>query len=479
MFSPTRTPDDRESRGNLSAIEPNEAILSVSAGAVDAPEWRRYYLPVRAKFGVALVAAGAWTAMSVWLSLPWLDELATVVGGALAIVIITFIAYVPGFMNAFLAATILLDRRPRRAVASRYPAVTILVACYNEADSIADTLRSVATQRYPGEFEVLVMDDGSTDDTAGIAEAAIARYHDRTAVDIRVVRAEVNAGKAAVLNRGLVLAKHECIVTVDGDSWLHWNALQRIVERWISDPPGTRAVAGSVLVRNSRATWITRGQEWDYFHGIAAVKRMQSMYHGTLVAQGAFSLYERTALQEVGGWPDCMGEDIVLSWALLDAGHRIGYAEDALLFTNAPESLRLFALQRERWSRGLMEAFRHHGGLLLKPKMTTLFVWWNVLFLPLDAVYTLAFIPGIVLALFGHYYIVGIMTLAVLPLAVLWNAFIHRVQRRMFTRQEMRVRRNFGGLLFYMLGFNVLMQPVSFWGYATELAGLRSRWGTK
>src|SRR3546814_17220536 len=64
-------------------------------------------------------------------------------------------------------------------------------------------------------------------------------------------------------------------------------------------------------------------QEWDYFHGIAAVKRMQSMYHGTLVAQGAFSLYDRKALEDVGGWPECVGEDIVVSWALLERGHRI------------------------------------------------------------------------------------------------------------------------------------------------------------
>ena len=91
------------------------------------------------------------------------------------------------------------------------------------------------------------------------------------------------------------------------------NALTRIVERMLSDPPGTEAVAGSVLVRNSRRNVLTKAQEWDYFHGIAAVKRMQSMYHGTLVAQGAFSLYEREALREVGGWPDCVGEDMAES----------------------------------------------------------------------------------------------------------------------------------------------------------------------
>ena len=86
-------------------------------------------------------------------------------------------------------------------------------------------------------------------------------------------------------------------------------------------------VAGGVMVRNSRATWMTRAQEWDYFHGIAAIKRVQSLYQGTMVAQGAFSLYDTKTLRESGGWPDCIGEDIVLSWGLLKAGYRIGYCE--------------------------------------------------------------------------------------------------------------------------------------------------------
>ena len=454
-------------------------IVDISPGALETPAWRRFYLPVRGKFVVALLFASAWTAFSVWVSLPWLGDLGDLVGPVTAVVVIVFIAYVPGFMNAFLLATIQLDHRPRRTIASRYPGVTLLVACYNEADSIADTLRSVARQRYPGALEVLVMDDGSTDGTARVAQGVMDHYRHRPNMTMRVVRSEENAGKAEVLNRGLAVASHDAIATIDGDSWLHSTALQQIVERLVSDPPGTRAVAGAVLVRNSRDTWMTRGQEWDYFHGIAAVKRMQSMYHGTLVAQGAFSIYDRETLREVGGWPDCVGEDIVMSWALLKAGHRIGYAEDAVCFTRAPDTLGQFMRQRKRWSRGLIEAFKHHGGMLLKPRMTTLFIWWNLLFPPLDAVYTLAFIPGLVMALFGHYCIAGIMTLAVLPLGALWNLAIFRVQRRMLVRQGMKVRRNVGGFLFYVLGYTLLMQPVCVWGYVSELTGMRRRWGTK
>jgi biofilm PGA synthesis N-glycosyltransferase PgaC len=466
-------------------LEAGPAIAAVGPAPIEAPEWRRFYLPVKLKFAIALAAAGAWAGLSIWLSAPWLEDLARAIGWPAAVFIIAFIAYVPGFMNAFLVSTILLDRRPSRALPSSYPSVTVLVACYNEAATITDTLRSIAEQQYAGTLEVLVLDDGSTDGTALIAQrtvtglAAAGLAAGGSDIHMRVVSYPENSGKAAVLNRGLAMASHGHIATIDGDSWLHPGAMQKIIERRISDPPGTKAVAGAVLVRNSRETWLTQSQEWDYFHGIAAVKRMQSMYHGTLVAQGAFSLYDREALVEVGGWPDSVGEDIVLSWALLKAGHRIGYAEDAVLFTHVPEKFVPFAQQRRRWSRGLMEAFAAHGALLLKPRMTTLFIWWNVMFLPLDLVYTFAFIPGIVLALFGHYYIVGIMTLAVLPLAMIWNLFIYRVQSRMFARQELNVRRNLGGFLFYMLGYSLVMQPVCVWGYFSEFIGLRKKWGTK
>jgi poly-beta-1,6-N-acetyl-D-glucosamine synthase len=209
------------------------------------------------------------------------------------------------------------------------------------------------------------------------------------------------------------------------------------------------------------------------------VKRMQSMYHGTLVAQGAFSLYDREALREVGGWPECVGEDIVVSWALLDLGYRIGYCEDAVAFTNVPDTLLQFARQRQRWSRGLLEAFKARPGMLIRPRMMTLFVWWNVLFLPLDLVYTFAFVPGLVLALFGIFWIAGPMTIAVLPLALLWNFIIFGVQRTMFKRQELVVRRNLRGFFMYVFGYTMILQPICVWGYATEALGMRKHWGTK
>jgi biofilm PGA synthesis N-glycosyltransferase PgaC len=430
------------------------------------------YVRVRGKFALALVISLAWLALTIWIALPWMRDLAQLTNWPLALLVVGGIALVPGLMNAFLAVSLLLDRRPRRQKWTGYPAISILIAAYNEQDSILETLRSVALQNYPGEMEAIVIDDGSTDATTRLVESLNFPW-------LRLLRQSSNLAKSAALNRGLAEARFDLIITLDADSYLYKDALQKLVERYLSDPPGTRAVAGTMLVRNSRETWVTKAQEWDYFHGIAAIKRMQSLFHGTLVAQGAFSIYDRRALQEVGGWVDCVGEDIVLTWAMLERGWRVGYAEDACCFTNAPDELKTFVGQRRRWARGMLEAFRRHPRVLLVPRMSTFFVFWNLLFPWLDFVYTAAFLPGVVLALFGIYWIAGPMTLALLPMALLMNLLMYCISVRMFDTQGLRVRRNIAGFLIYTFAYSLILQPVSAAGYASELLGLRKSWGAR
>jgi biofilm PGA synthesis N-glycosyltransferase PgaC len=442
--------------------------LSAERATSNAP----FYVGVHGKFGVALAASISWLAITGLIAYPWITELSGLIGFFLAFATVGGIALVPGFMNAFLIASLLLDRRPPRMQPSRYPAVSILIAAYNEEASIADTLRSIANQDYPGTFEVFVIDDGSRDRTAAIVDAC---DHDW----LRLLRQPHNAGKSAALNRGLAEANHDLVVTLDADSFLYRDALRNLVERYMSDPPNTRAAAGTMLVRNSRRNWVTKAQEWDYFHGIAAIKRVQSLYQGTLVAQGAFSIYDRATLIEVGGWVDCVGEDIVLTWAMLRRGYRVGHAEDACCFTNAPDTLRQFVRQRQRWSRGMMEAFRQFPDILLKARLSTLFIWWNLLFPWLDLAYTVFFIPGIVLALFGIYWIAGPLTLALLPMALGINYLMYRVGSQMFAANGLRVRRNLSGFLTYAFVYSLILQPACVAGYFSEIIGLRKSWGTK
>ena len=450
------------------ALDNARTIQSAEVPTSNAP----FYFNVRRKFVFSLALSVSWLALTVTIALPWVADLSALMGSALAWLAIGGMALVPGFMNALLIASLMLDRRPARQRPSRYPSVSILIAAYNEESSIADTLRSLAHQNYPGAFEVFVIDDGSRDRTAAIVDACDYEW-------LKLLRQPANAGKSAALNRGLDEARFDIVVTLDADSYLYRDALKNLVERYLNDPPNTRAVAGTMLVRNSRTNWVTKAQEWDYFHGFAAIKRVQSLYQSTLVAQGAFSLYERATLVEIGGWVDCVGEDIVLTWAMLRNGWRVGHAEDALCFTNAPDKLGKFVRQRQRWARGMMEAFRRFPDILLKPRLSTLFVWWNLLFPWLDLAYTVFFIPGAILALFGIYWIAGPLTLALLPMALGINYMMYRVGSQMFAANGLHVRRNVSGFLVYAFVYSLILQPACVAGYFSEILGLRKTWGTK
>jgi len=437
------------------------------------PPRPRLYLGVRWKFAIALAAGLAWAVFSVVTARAWLADLSSLIGLVIAYLVVFGIAIIPGFMNAFLVASLLLDRRPKVQVADGgMPGIAILIAAYNEEASIASTVESIARQRYPGPLQVIVINDGSSDGTA----AALAGLRHPW---LEVIDLERNGGKAHALNTGLRRVRHALTLTVDGDCYLYRDALRQLVGRYLGDPPDTRAVAGAVLVRNSRHNLVTAAQEWDYFHGIAAIKRLQSFYHGTLVAQGAFSVYDTATLRELGGWPDTVGEDIVVTWAILERGWRVGFAENACAFTNVPATWKQFIRQRQRWSRGLIEAFKAHWRLLFKPRMTTLFIWWNLLFPYLDLVFTLAFVPGLVLALFGIYWIAGPLTLLLLPMAFMVNFVMFRIQSHMFAQQGLRVRRNLSGFLFYALCYSLVMQPACVVGYAKELLNRSKNWGTK
>ena len=343
---------------------------------------------------------------SVWYSQPWYSDLSNEVGIYLDYYLITFIAIIPGFMNAFVAMALFLDKRPKVIDQQKYPDVTVLIAAYNEEKSIASTLSGIFSQDYPSRIQIIVINDGSSDKTVQSVRSLVAQHSNLELIDLggqinlELIDLERNGGKAAALNHGLRKCVTDIVITIDADSYILKDGIRNLVGRYLSDPTNTKAVAGEILIRNSRENWITKAQEWDYFLGIATIKRIQSLFQGTLVAQGAFSLYERKTLLELGGWPEMVGEDIVLTWKILAKGYRVGHAEDALAFTDCPNTLNGFVRQRQRWSRGLIEAFKENPSILIQPRLSTLYVWWNTMFPLMDIAYTFGFLPGLVLACF-------------------------------------------------------------------------------
>jgi poly-beta-1,6-N-acetyl-D-glucosamine synthase len=447
-------------------------VAGDGAGTGPPPARPRRYFSVTAKFVVAQALAAGWLGVSVWLSLPWLRELAAAIAIVPAVGVVCLIAYLPGWLVAFLAVSLLLDRQPPPRRTHPAVPVTVLIAARNEADRIQETVAYVAGQDYPGPIEVLVVDNGSTDGTRTVAEA----FGAATGQPVRCIT-EPRPGKSHALNTGLAAVRTELVITLDADTLLHPRAVRQLVARLLSAPPDVQAVAGSVLVRNSRDNLWTRMQEWDYFLGIASVKRMQGLYQGTLVAQGAFSLYRTQAVLQAGGWPDAIGEDIVLTWQLMRNGARVYYEPSAVAFTAAPARLVHLARQRARWARGMVEGLRTVKPWS-QPRWLLRFLTAIDLLIPaLDVAYALVWLPGLLLAATGRYWIVGPYTLAVLPLTLAVNLILYRFQRRkVFNQLGLRVRRNAMGFVGFVLAYQLLMSPVAVVGYAQELLGLRRRW---
>jgi biofilm PGA synthesis N-glycosyltransferase PgaC len=432
---------------------------------------RRFYIPLNLRVALTVAAGVLWVCLSLWLARGWITALGHDITLPLAILVITGIAIIPGYLNIQLLCSIVLDRPPPLRFDIEFPLVALLIAAYNEQDSIAETLDYALRTDYPGEFEIVVADDGSTDDTREIVAAYAAR-------DPRVrLLAVDHGGKANTLNAALVTVSAPLVATIDADTLLMPYALKHAVARLVASPPDTVAVAGAVLVRNSRDNLLTRAQEWDYFLGIATVKRGQALLQGTLVAQGAFSVYDTTALRLAGGWPDRIGEDIVLTWRMLLQGGRSVFEPTAVAFTDAPRDWRAFVRQRRRWARGMIEGLRDHGlGMLGQFKFYSHAVAANFLFPFVDFTFTLAFIPGVLLALTGNFAVVGPMTLLVLPLNVMLGSIMFMYQRQVFKTVDLRVRKNNRGLLFYFFCYQFVMSPISLSGYVLEAVRARRAW---
>jgi biofilm PGA synthesis N-glycosyltransferase PgaC len=243
-----------------------------------------------------------------------------------------------------------------------------------------------------------------------------------------------------------------------------------------SAPQDVCAVAGSVLVRNSRENLKTRIQEWDYFLGIASIKRLQGLYQGTLVAQGAYSIYKRQSLIAVGGWPNAIGEDIVLTWNLLKYGWKIYYEPLAVAFTDVPTTWKSFSKQRSRWARGMIEALREvkpwHQPQIYTKYLTAI----NLIMPYLDVAFTIFWLPGLLLACFGIYWIVGPTTILVLPLTLTSYGILYQYQKHVFKHLNLKIRKNILGFFLFVLFYQIIMSPVSVWGYVQEFLKLKRKW---
>jgi cellulose synthase/poly-beta-1,6-N-acetylglucosamine synthase-like glycosyltransferase/peptidoglycan/xylan/chitin deacetylase (PgdA/CDA1 family) len=227
--------------------------------------------------------------------------------------------------------------------------VSVIVPAYNEKEGIEAAVRSLAGGDYP-EIEVVVVDDGSTDGTADIV--------DRMGLpNVRVIRVP-NGGKSNALNTGVALARHDLIVTVDGDTIFEPDSIRMLVQPFAR--PDVGAVAGNVKVGN-RQTLVAAWQHIEYVIGFNLDRRLYEVLNIMPTVPGAIGAFRRSALAQVGGISDeTLAEDTDVTMALCRAGWRVVYEERAKAWTEAPTTLEQLYRQRYRWSYGTMQAMWKH-----------------------------------------------------------------------------------------------------------------------
>jgi cellulose synthase/poly-beta-1,6-N-acetylglucosamine synthase-like glycosyltransferase/peptidoglycan/xylan/chitin deacetylase (PgdA/CDA1 family) len=229
------------------------------------------------------------------------------------------------------------------------PPVSIVVPAFNEAVGIEKAIRSLDASVYL-EFEIIVVDDGSTDGTAELVEAlGLPRVQ---------VRRQPNGGKPAALNHGIAAARHDVILMVDADTIFEPETLRRLVQPLRRDDVG--AVSGNTKVGNRRRL-LGRWQHIEYVMGFNLDRRLYDTLQCMPTVPGAIGAFRRSALEQVGGVSSAtLAEDTDLTLALGRAGWRVVYVEDACAWTEAPSSLRTLWRQRFRWSYGTLQAVWKH-----------------------------------------------------------------------------------------------------------------------
>jgi biofilm PGA synthesis N-glycosyltransferase PgaC len=253
------------------------------------------------------------------------------------------------------------------------PPVSVLIPCFNEGETLAETLRHALALHWP-ELEVIGIDDGSSDDTGAQLEAW-ARVEPR----LRVVRLAANQGKAVALRTGALVARHDLLVCIDGDALLDPEAVGWLVRHFQRDP-GLGAVTGNPRIRN-RTTLLGRVQVGEFAAIIGLIKRAQATLGGLFTVSGVIADFRRSALQDVGFWStDMLTEDIAITWSLQRAGWRVAYEPHALVWILMPETLQGLWKQRLRWAEGGVQVLLAHGDLLLQPRHWRL---WPFLIEPL------------------------------------------------------------------------------------------------
>ena len=284
------------------------------------------------------------------------------------------------------------------------PAISVIAPAYNEEATIEQSLRSLLLLNYP-RFEVVVVNDGSKDKTIetmvaafGLLQAPVvyeqplgtkpvrALYRSLDHPDLVVID-KTNGGKADAINAGINAARYPLVCVIDADSILEPEALVRAALPFIENPNtlatggiirivnGCTVEAGQVTKIDMPRSWLARFQVVEYLRAFLSGRVFMSAANALLIISGAFGIFRRDAVVEVGGFRhDTIGEDMEIvarlhrRWRDTNRPYRVVFQPDPVCWTEAPESLKILASQRNRWQRGTCQVLSYHMAMLGNPK---------------------------------------------------------------------------------------------------------------
>jgi poly-beta-1,6-N-acetyl-D-glucosamine synthase len=256
-----------------------------------------------------------------------------------------------------------------------FPFVSIIVPVYNEGKLLRDTLKSLLTLDYPS-YELVVVNDGSTDDTAKVAEEFVGYQQGRQSlVKVSLIN-KPNGGKSKALNAGIQYSEGDFVLCMDGDTKLSSNCLRMGIRHFMD--PSVGAVAGNVKVEN-RKKMMTDLQALEYIEGLNMARSAQGFLKMVNIIPGPIGIFRKQALKDAGYYSsDTFAEDADLTLKILSKGWRVNYEPNSVAYTEAPINLYQLLKQRYRWTRGILQAVRKHKKHIVNPTINfnnTLILW--------------------------------------------------------------------------------------------------------
>lgn len=288
--------------------------------------------------------------------------------------LLNFIFYYPLFMSyLWMIGALIFYWRERKEPAyteppelQDSPLVAVLIPCFNEGYNAEETLSHALKLDYP-HFEVIAINDGSSDNTAEVLNAMVAKYP-----NLRVVHLAENQGKAMALQAGSLVTEAEFLIGIDGDALLDPHAAQWMMRHFQQDP-SVAAVTGNPRIRN-RSTLLGRIQVGEFSSIVGMIKRAQRTFGRIFTVSGVITAFRKTAVHEVGYWsPDMLTEDIDITWKLQRAGWDVRFEPNAMVWILMPESLTGLWKQRLRWAMGGAQVLIKNIDVIFKPKLN--FLW--------------------------------------------------------------------------------------------------------